>query len=62
MRLVSLDTAIWLSILAETVVLSWLVVLAAGARRALGAARGLSTLVTGLVGVNLALGKLWWMC
>jgi len=30
-HLVSLNTAIWLSILAETIVLSWLVVLAAGA-------------------------------
>jgi len=61
--LISLDTAIWLTVLAETIVLSWLVVVAAGAGGAgAGAtwdAGALSTLMAGLVWVNLALGEFW---
>lgn len=54
-----LDTTIRLSVLAETVVLSGLVVLAAGAAgRTTSRAASLSSLVTSLMGVNLALGEL----
>jgi hypothetical protein len=60
--LVALDTSIGLSILAKTIVLSGLVVAAviAGALETstAAAARGLSALNTGLMGVNLAVSEL----
>jgi len=56
MRLVSLDTTVGLAILAKTAVLGRLVVLAAVVRATWGAA-ALSTFVTGLVRVDLALGE-----
>ena len=57
--LVSLDTTVRLAILAETIVLGGLVVVTGRAAvvRATGDTAALSTLVTGLVGVNLALGE-----
>ena len=59
MRLVSLDTAVRLAVLAETVVVGWLVVIAAAALGgATWGAAGLSSLGAGLVGVDLALGEL----
>lgn len=59
--LVSLDTAIRLSVLAKAIVLSWLVVIATtAAARGLSASRptGLATLLARLDGVDLALRKL----
>lgn len=58
--LIALDTAIWLSILGQAIVLSWLVVTAGAATTGLatGTAACLSTLLSGLMGVDFAVGEL----
>lgn len=58
--LVALDTSVRLPILAQTIVLSGLVVLTGGAAaRTSGSATALPTLGTSLVGIDLALSELY---
>lgn len=59
--LVALNTSIRLAVLAQTVVLGWLVISATGGATTVGrstSSAGLSTLNTCLVGVDLAVGEL----